>query len=172
MTTSALRLPLAIVALFLSASAVFAVQDQTDPPKPFTGKVVKVADEDTITVLVDDVQHRIRLAGIDAPESKQAFGTKAKKILADKVFGKEVKVVWRTRDRYKRIIGDIYLGDCWLNLEMVEEGYAWHYVYFSKDRRLAKAEKEAKDNKRGLWVDPDPTPPWEFRKMKKRAAGP
>src|SRR6202007_563472 len=141
-----------------------------DPPKPFTGKVVKVQDGDTVTVLVDEVQHRIRLAGIDAPENKQAFGTKAKQVLADKVFGKEVKVVWKKRDRYKRILGDIYLGERWLNLEMVEEGYAWHYVYFSKDARLAKAEREAKEAKRGLLADPEPIPPWDYRKMKKKKA--
>jgi len=81
---------------------------------PFAGKVVKIADGDTITVLFDKTQHRIRLAGIDAPENKQAFGTRSRQALADKVFGKEVKVVWKKRDKYKRILGDIYLDGRWV----------------------------------------------------------
>ena len=139
-----------------------------DPPKPsFSGKVVSIADGDTITVLVDKTQYRIRLVGIDAPESKQTFGTKAKKALADKVFGKEVKVEWSEKDRYKRILGTIFLENRWINKEMVEEGWAWHYTYYSKDQALAAAEKAAKESKKGLWDDPNPIPPWEFRKKKK-----
>ena len=80
-----------------------------DPPMPFTGKVVKVTDGDTIHVLLDKETHKIRLLHIDPPESKQAFGTKAKQALSEKVFGKEVKVVWKEHDRYKRILGGIYL---------------------------------------------------------------
>ena len=152
-----------VVCLCLSASLC-----ADDPPMPFTGKVVKVADGDTITVLFDKTQHRIRLAGIDAPESKQAFGTRARQALADKVFGKEVKVVWKKRDKYKRILGNIYLDGRWVNKEMVAEGWAWHYRYFSSDRELAKAEAAAKEAKKGLWADADPIPPWEFRKMKKK----
>src|ERR1700677_2605684 len=125
-------------------SAITAQPQQTDPPKPFTGKVVSIADGDTITVLLDKTQHRIRLAGIDAPESGQAYGTKSKKILGDKVFGQEVKIEWKERDKYKRIVGEVYLGDRRICLEMVAEGYAWHYLHYSKDPALAKAEKEAK----------------------------
>src|SRR5947209_12328391 len=92
---------------------------------PFTGKGDKVTDGDRIHVLLDKETHKIRLLHIDAPESKQAFGTKAKQALSEKVFGKEVKVVWKSRDRYKRILGDIYLDDRWVNLEMVQDGLAW-----------------------------------------------
>src|SRR5947207_2877932 len=110
------RLCLCLLLLFVGP----ALAD--DPPMPFTGKVVKVTDGDTIHVLLDKETHKIRLLHIDAPESKQAFGTKAKQALSEKVFGKEVKVVWKERDRYKRILGDIYLGDRWINLEMVQDG--------------------------------------------------
>src|SRR5260370_34094926 len=95
-----------------------------DPSMPFTGKVVKVTDGDTIHVLLDKETHKIRLLHIDAPESKQAFGTKAKQAISEKVFGKEVKVVWKSRDRYKRLLGDIYLDDRWINLEMVQDRLA------------------------------------------------
>lgn len=153
--------------------AVFALAQQpADPPKPFTGKVVSIADGDTVTVLLDKTQHRVRLAGIDAPESGQAFGTKAKKILGDKIFGKEVKVEWKERDKYKRIVGEIYLGERRTCLEMVAEGYAWHYTQYSKDADLSKAEKDSKEKKRGLWVDEKPIPPWEYRRGKTDTANP
>ena len=113
----------------LSIASVFffiAVIHADDPPMPFTGKVVSIADGDTVTVLVDKTQHRIRLVGIDAPESGQAFGNKAQMALGDKVFGKDVKVEWMERDRYKRILGTIYLDGRWINKEMMAEGWAWH----------------------------------------------
>ncbi|MBM4070790.1 MAG: nuclease [Planctomycetes bacterium] len=157
---------LALVVTFTVVVSVFALQPSTDPPKPFTGKVVGISDGDTITVLLDKQQHKIRLEGIDAPESGQAFGTKAKQVLSDKIFGKEVKVVWSSRDKYKRILGHVYLDDKWINKELVEEGFAWHYVKYSNDKDLAKAEKDAKEGKKGLWADPSPIPPWDFRKGK------
>ena len=80
-------------------------------------------------------------------------------------------MVWKKRDKYKRILGNIYLDGRWVNKEMVAEGWAWHYRYFSSDRELAKAEAAAKEAKKGLWADADPIPPWEFRKMKKKKAG-
>src|ERR1700722_14438788 len=102
-------LKLALAVVFTTAVGVFAYQaQQADPPRPqFTGKVVSIADGDTITVLHENVQHRIRLEGIDCPESHQAFGTKATKAIADKVFGKEVTIKWKARDKYKRILGEV-----------------------------------------------------------------
>jgi endonuclease YncB( thermonuclease family) len=159
---------LALCAGVLAFGAATAQQQPADPPKPsFAGKVVSVADGDTITVLVGKEQHRIRLEGIDCPESRQDFGTKAKEAIAGKVFGKEVTIKWKARDKYKRILGDVYLGDRHINLEMVQEGWAWHYTQYSKDAQLAKAEKEAKEARKGLWAAPNPIPPWEFRNGKK-----
>jgi len=161
----------------------------------FTGKVIGVSDGDTITVLVTNSPNhfahnhsanlpssspslpsrpsvslspvKVRLAEIDTPERHQAFGTQAKKALSRKIFGKTVKVLYETRDRYGRIIGKIYLGDRWVNKEMVEEGFAWHYKYYSKDKELAAAETTARAKKAGLWSHKDPTPPWEFRRTKR-----
>ena len=138
--------------------------DKVLPPKPFTGKVVAIADGDTVTVLYENQQHKIRLSGIDAPESRQAFGDKSKKALADKVFGKEVKVEWSAQDKYHRILGEIYLGERRISEEMISEGLAWHYKQYSKDQNLAKAELAAKQAKKGLWADANPTPPWDFRR--------
>jgi endonuclease YncB( thermonuclease family) len=133
-----------------------------------TGRVVGVHDGDTITVLDgSNVQHRIRLAGIDAPEAKQAFGTKAKQALSGMVFGKEVRVEGHGGDKYGRTLGDVVAGGTWVNRTMVEAGMAWHYVAYFKDKELADAEKDARVKRLGLWSDIDPTPPWEFRKETK-----
>jgi len=121
------------------------------------GKVVGIADGDTITVLdAEKVQHKIRLEGIDAPEKGQAFGTKAKEKMSE--------LVGEKKDRYGRILGNVHLGDRLINLEMVQEGLAWHYKQYSKAKELADAEDEARKAKKGLWGDKSPEPPWEFRK--------
>jgi endonuclease YncB( thermonuclease family) len=103
-------------------------------PKTITGKVVSIADGDTLTVLDDaKVQHKIRLHGIDAPKKVQPFGTKARESLAAKVFGKIVRVEVVDVDRYRREVGRIYLGLRFINLEMVRDGIAWRFVRY--DRR-------------------------------------
>jgi endonuclease YncB( thermonuclease family) len=129
-----------------------------DPPHSFEAKVVKIADGDTITVLLEKTQHRIRLEGIDAPEKGQAYGTKARQALADKVFGKTIRVEWKKRDRYGRIIGRVYLDKQDISLEMVKDGWAWHYKRYSKEAALADAENEARKAARGLWADKNPLP--------------
>jgi endonuclease YncB( thermonuclease family) len=93
-----------------------------------TGRVVRVIDGDTIVVLdPSNAQHKIRLTGIDAPERKQAFGSKSKEYLPDSVAGKFVVVEYNKRDRYQRILGKVLLGDEDLNLEQIRAGLAWHY---------------------------------------------
>jgi len=133
----------------------------------FTGKVVGVSDGDTITVLYQgNKQYKVRLQHIDCPESAQDFGSKAKKALSAKVFGKVVTIKWEATDRYKRILGDVYVGRQWVNLEMVKEGMAWHYKHYSKDATMAAAETGARAAKVGIWSMPNPTPPWDFRRGK------
>nr|MDP2190785.1 thermonuclease family protein [Rhodoferax sp.] len=141
-----------------------------------TGKVVGVADGDTITVLdADKVQHKIRLAGIDAPEKKQAFGNRSKESLSDLVFDKTVNVETSKRDRYGREIGKVLVNGQDVNLVQVERGMAWFYRQYQReqspnDRRLYEAaEDAAKAGKRGLWRDTEPVPPWEFRHGKSKS---
>ena len=136
----------------------------------FAGKVVGVADGDTITVLYGKKEYKIRFQHIDCPESSQAFGTKAKQVLSNKVFGKTVTVRWKEKDRYKRILGDVYVGQRWINVEMVNEGMAWHYKFFSKDASIGAVEAKARAAKRGIWSQPNPVPPWEFRRKKSSAS--
>jgi len=162
-----MRLSLLLVAFVTAGLSAFQAQPRLpNPPKPFVGKVVSVADGDTISVLYDGVKFPIRLETIDAPEMTQAYGAQAKKALEGKIAGKEVNIVWKSKDKYGRIRGEVFLEDRRLCLEMVAEGYAWHYLKYSKDPQLATAEKEAREAKRGLWSEANPTPPWEYRLRK------
>ncbi|MEN9360626.1 MAG: Thermonuclease precursor [Verrucomicrobiota bacterium] len=133
------------------------------------GTVVRVSDGDTIVVLdAGKTQHKIRLAGIDAPESHQAYGDKAKDSLAGMVAGKEVRVEVAGKDRYGREIGRVFAGALDVNLEQVKTGFAWHYAQYAKDAKdLAEAQEKARAGKLGLWKDKEPVAPWEFRKAKK-----
>lgn len=134
------------------------------------GRVVKVSDGDTITVLdKENRQHKIRFQGIDAPESKQDFGQVSKDNLATMIFGKEVKVVWSKTDKYGRTVGKILLDGRDINIEQIRAGLAWHYKSYEKEQppedriSYAAAEQEARAARRGLWQDPNPTPPGEWR---------
>jgi endonuclease YncB( thermonuclease family) len=136
-----------------------------------TGKVVKVTDGDTITVLVNNEQIKIRLSEIDAPEHGQDFGQKSTDALADLIFGKEVRVVTHGKDRYGRTIGDVFVGQTNVNEKLVEGGWAWNFLKYSKSKRLAELEIEAREAKRGLWAGNAPIPPWDYRaeQARKRA---
>ena len=139
---------------------VFQVQADT-----LLGKVINVADGDTITVLDDtNTQHKIRLAGIDAPEKKQAFGNRSKESLSDMVFDKRVNVETEKRDRYGRQIGKVLVNGQDVNLVQVERGMAWFYRQYQReqspnDRKLYEAaEDAAKAGKLGLWGEWVTTP--------------
>ena len=147
-----------LVLFFLFTVAVHAAT--------FTGKVVGVSDGDTITVLTPANESvKVRLYGIDAPEAKQAFGSRAKQALSILVFGKEVVVEVQNKDRYGRTVGRISADGLPVNVEMVRRGLAWWYRDYAKQNmELAAAQAEAQNAKRGLWVDKRPIPPWEFRR--------
>ena len=160
-----------LITIFLiSLLACSSVQAGT-----ITGTVVRITDGDTLVVLdANKVQYKIRLTGIDAPEKKQAYGKKSKENLSDLVAGKYVVVEYDKLDRYKRVLGKILLSGKDMNLEQVSSGLAWHYKKYQGEQSQAdkieysEAEVDARDAKRGLWQDPDPIPPWEFRKSKRK----
>ena len=130
----------------------------------FTGKVVAVADGDSITVLRDLEQVKVRLVDIDAPERAQPFGTRSRRALSALVHGQEVLVVERGIDRYQRILGRVYRGDLDVIAEQIRQGMAWVFRRYTKDASLYAIEAEAREQKRGLWRDANPVPPWEWRK--------
>jgi endonuclease YncB( thermonuclease family) len=148
------------VALLFALGLTFAAHAED-----FSAPVVGVTDGDTITVLRNHRHEALRLHGIDAPEKGQAFGERAKQFTSSLVFGKNVAVRVRGRDRYGRTLADVFLPDGRnLNQEVVRSGYAWWYRRYSADQRLAVLEAEARATHRGLWADPNPQPPWEWRK--------
>lgn len=133
------------------------------------GMVVGVADGDTLTILMTDKSKvRVRLAAIDAPERKQAFGTRAKQALSTICFGKSATVNVIQIDRYARSVGEVFCEGRHANAEMVRAGLAWVYRRYAKEGYdgLYVMEREAMAAGIGLWVDPSPTPPWEWRKNK------
>ena len=138
-------------------------------PSSFEGKVVGVKDGDTIQVLIDGQSQTIRLLDIDCPEKNQAFGQKAKKFTSDFCFGKNIKIETNGKDRYGRYLGTVHINGQNLNKALVKAGLAWHYKHFSKDQEYAELENEARAKKVGLWIDPNPIAPWDFRKQKLNA---
>ena len=131
----------------------------------FTGKVIGVADGDTITVLHNGVPEKVRLFGIDAPERHQPFGMRAKQFVSNLAFGKVVEINPAGHDRWKRTIAEVVLPDGrYLNREVVHAGFAWWFrKYAPSDDELEDLEGKARAARRGLWADADPVPPWEWR---------
>lgn len=128
----------------------------------FPAKVVKISDGDTITILQNKEQTKVRLYGIDAPEKKQDYGQRSKQFLASLIAGQVVEVEPKGKDRYKRTLGIIHHKGQDINAQMVLNGYAWAYVKYS--RIYADQETSAREKKRGLWQSSNPTPPWVWRK--------
>jgi endonuclease YncB( thermonuclease family) len=131
----------------------------------FNAKVIGVTDGDTIVVLTEDKQQvKIRLEGIDCPEMKQDFGTKAKQATSDLCFGKQVSIHKSGVDRYGRTLAYVYVGDTCINKELLKLGMAWHFKKYNGDQELAQLEILAREKKVGLWSQQDPVAPWEWRK--------
>lgn len=150
------------------------------------GQVVGITDGDTLTLLdTQHQQHKIRLAGIDAPETRQDHGQRAKEHLSSLVFGQQVDVHWQKKDRYRRIVGKVMAATpecrnsqataCPRSQDichaMLNSGLAWWYRKYAAEqseadaRRYAQAEQQAKQSKTGLWSLVSPTPPWEWRQQ-------
>lgn len=129
-------------------------------------RVIGIKDGDTVVLLTAaKTEITVRLSEIDAPERKQAFGTVSRTFLSDLIFGKEVKLEKLGTDRYGRTLGFIFLRNGTnVNLEMVKNGMAWQYEKYSKSAVLKKAQASAKSMSIGLWRDPNPVAPWEFRR--------
>lgn len=139
-----------------------------------TGKVVSIADGDTITLLDGSkTQHKIRLYGIDAPERGQDFGERSRQEISGLVFGKEVDVEVVDTDRYKRKVGKVHENGVYVNLVMVARGMAWWYRDYAKsDKDLEQAEARAKKAKRGIWSRADAVAPWVHRKAPAQSSSP
>ena len=154
---------------FISALAFFYVTcSDVTKAQTYQGKVIKVTDGDSINILFEGKPLRIRLAEIDAPERGQPFWKKSREALADYVAGKEVIVEEIDIDRWDRVIGQVYLGDLWINGALVRGGFAYVYPKYATSSRLYEFEREAKESKAGIWKLPEKEriKPWEWRKSK------
>lgn len=135
-----------------------------------TGRVVGVADGDTLTVLDSNKGlTKIRLHQIDAPEKKQDFGQRSKQSLSDLAYGKQVRVEVFDTDHYGRTVGKVWVNGQDANLEQVKRGMAWVYEKYANDQAYFAAERAAKSGRVGLWNQPNPTPPWVFRHPERAA---
>jgi len=160
-----LKLAVISVVVALSSSVAFAQSSK------IFGLVVGVSDGDTIRVLNSEGQEvRVRLLGIDAPESSQPFGRVSKRALSDLIFRENVEVRFDKTDRFGRIVGKIIHNNRDINLIMVKNGLAWHYTRFiqeqpSADRvSYARGQQQAQAQKIGIWSQPNPQAPWDFRR--------
>lgn len=152
----------------LAAAACAALLTNPCYAERISGKVVGVSDGDTIKVLYAKRVRNVRLAGIDCPEKKQAFGKRAKQFTSNSSFGRVVVVEYEKKDRNGRLIGEVMLPDgSNLNAQLVKQGLAWWYEEYSPNSSLKQTEIEARAAKRGLWSAGVPESPWEFRKRKK-----
>ncbi len=150
-----------------SLETLGAAKEGAQPPAfDLSGRVVRIADGDTVSILdANNKQHKVRLYGIDSPERDQPFGTAAKKVLMQLVDEKSVGVVVVATDSYGRAVGTLYQQGVNINVAMVANGYAWWYQHYAPhERTLASSEQQARDQKLGLWVQPDPVPPWDWRR--------
>ena len=136
--------------------------------KYVTGRVVKVTDGDTVTLLASgNKEVKVRLDGIDAPEKGQDFGEKSRQFLASMVAGKTVRVHYKSKDRYGRILGTVFIGNMNVNEEMIRNGLAWPY-YYNRNKNYRKLQAEAKAKKLNIWSAKSPVDPYDFRKNRKQ----
>lgn len=171
-----------IISLFLGvACAVLAAATATGAElRSLRVEVVSVADGDTVTVLdSNQLQHRVRLAGIDAPERYQPFADRSRQNLSRMVLRRTVLIEWSKVDQYRRFIAKVVVEEpgcatpCTatdVNLEQLRAGLAWHYKYYEaeqtpEDRKAYMlTEEKARETGTGLWAEPSPVPPWEWRR--------
>lgn len=150
-------------------------QSSFSEPEPteqkITYKVIGIKDGDTFVLLIDGKEQTVRFAHIDCPEKKQPFGNKAKQFVSEMCFGTYVTLEINPKNKYdrnKRLIAEIILEDGRnLNKELVKAGLAWHFKKYSDSEEYAQIETEARNNKIGIWSEPNPIAPWDWRKPKK-----
>ena len=138
--------------------------DGSQTQETFSGEVVGVTDGDTISVMRNGEAARVRLEGVDCPEEHQEFSQSAKEFTSVTVFGKVVAVEVRDVDRYGRLVARVIHENQDLSLALVRQGLAWHYKEYSSDSVLADAESQARAARLGIWSQPAPIPPWDFRR--------
>lgn len=162
------RLAPTLLLLALAAAPAAAVEP--------VGKVIGVADGDTLTLLDSNrTRHRIRLDGIDAPERAQPYGQRARQSLANLAHGRTAQAHCGKVDRYGRAVCRVTVDGVDVGLEQIRRGLAWHYLRYANEQpatersAYAQAERAARSSGAGLWSYRDPMPPWDFRRAQRQA---
>ncbi|MBX3289567.1 MAG: thermonuclease family protein [Acidobacteria bacterium] len=157
------------VGLLIFCPAVYGQTPEDDELSLIEGRVVLIPDGDQVAIRTKEGKgYTVRIQGIDAPEGDQSFGKKARGKLSDMVLNKDVKVIVLRRDRNDRYVGSVYHNGQDVGLKMLESGMAWHYRSSSSEQaadvraRYARAELKARNDRKGLWSENAPIPPWEF----------
>lgn len=151
------------VAIFI----IIVLFTMTVSAKTITGVVIKVSDGDTIVIQnKKNKKLKIRLAKIDAPELAQPHGKAAHAFLNQLLFSQTVTINYKNKDRYQRIVGEVYLNNMDVGAKMVSQGHAWVYRQYSDDLYLYCLEYWARMTQKGLWELPEDkrVPPWEWRR--------
>jgi micrococcal nuclease len=149
--------------MILAAAAVLAFSASSAHAEQF--RVVGVSDGDTVKVLSSgNRQMKCRLHGIDAPETSQSMGQASKASLSDMIYRKTVDVEVVDQDQYGRSVCRIFLNGVDVNKVQIQRGFAWWYSRYSNDASYGQAQDTAKRQRLGLWAEPNPTPPWAFRR--------
>lgn len=161
----ACRTPLILLLFCIHASLIVS----PDPmPQNRSGRVVKIVDGDTYDILINGEQLRIRMDGIDAPERGQPYSKISKEYLGRLCDGETIRLEIKSKDRFGRTVAKSWVsGNRELGAEMIRAGMAWHFKKYSDDIRLGVLEQQARREHVGLWSDPNPIAPWDYRKMKR-----
>lgn len=158
-----------VVFIFICLAGTETRSDNRETITQYRGKVVRVSDGDSLTLLVKQKEIKIRLTQIDAPEYGQPYSARSKQLLTRLVYGKQAIAKVEAIDDYGRKVARVYVGNLDVNAEMVRQGAAWVYRKYAKDESLYQLEQGARDAGRGIWGLPETeqTPPWEWRHGKR-----
>ena len=127
--------------------------------------MTKIIDGDSIKVRgADGKEYEVQIEGTDAPELKQEYGKESTEALKKMLFDSDVRVSWKKKDNFERLLAQVYRGEKHINAEMIRSGNAWHFKRYNQSQALADLELEAKKEKRGLWKAENPIAPWDYRK--------
>lgn len=167
---NSLILFVSVLSIFACANNKRAASDDLPKNGQTSGKVIAILDGDTYDLLLESKNTiRIRMDGIDAPEKGMPFYKVAKNYLGELCFNKNIRILKTDDDIHGRIVAKSYLDDGReLGQEMIKAGLAWHFKKYSSDKNLAELENQARINKVGLWIDPNPIAPWGIRKLHRK----
>lgn len=152
----------------LWAASLAGCSPAADSSAEIRGRVVRIADGDSFTILVgNNRQQRIRLYGVDSPENGQPYSKRAKQALGEMISEKDLVIREKNKDRYGRIVALVYADGININEAMLKQGWAWHFKRYDSNRNWDRLEKKARQAGIGLWADPTPVAPWQYRQRGK-----